>query len=198
MKVAAVQHDIAWQDPAANFEHLAPMIAGAARAGARLVVLTEMYSTGFGIETAAIAEARDGPSSRFLVDHARTHDCWVGASLPEQSSDGGLPHNTFVLAAPDGTTHRYDKIHPFSYAREHERFASGSDHVVVEVDGLRCALFVCYDLRFADEFWSLAPEVDAYLVPANWPASAPRPLACAARRSCDRKPGLRDRLQPRR
>ncbi|HEY3833041.1 MAG TPA: nitrilase-related carbon-nitrogen hydrolase [Acidimicrobiia bacterium] len=173
MKVAAIQHDIVWQTPRANFEHLAPMIAGAAAGGARLVLLTEMYATGFGIETAAIAEAPGGPSTQFLCEHATRHGCWIGASLPERSAADhtALPYNTFVLAAPDGELHRYNKIHPFSYAHEHEHFASGSAHVIVDIEGLRCALFVCYDLRFADEFWAVAPDVDAYLVPANWPAA---------------------------
>jgi predicted amidohydrolase len=172
MKVAAIQHDIVWHDPAANFAHLRPMIEGAAAQGARLVLLTEMYSTGFGIETAHIAEPPDGPSAAFLRTEAQRHNCWVGASVPERPGpDDEWPYNTFVLAAPDGNAHRYRKIHPFTYAHEHEHFASGDTHVVVDVDGLRCALFVCYDLRFADEFWALAPDVDAYLLPANWPAA---------------------------
>ena len=75
-----------------------------------------------------------------------------------------------MLAAPDGTVHRYRKIHPFSYSGEHERFDAGDGFVTVDVDGVRCSLFVCYDLRFADEFWALAPDTDCYLVPANWPA----------------------------
>ncbi|HEY1740887.1 MAG TPA: nitrilase-related carbon-nitrogen hydrolase [Acidimicrobiia bacterium] len=173
MKVAAIQHDIVWQTPPANFEHLAPMIASAAAGGARLVLLSEMYATGFGIETAAIAEAVDGPSTQFLYQQAERHGCWLGASVPERPADddNALPHNTFVLAAPNGDVHRYHKIHPFSYAHEHEHFGSGTEHVIVDVEGLRCALFVCYDLRFADEFWAVAPDVDAYLVPANWPAA---------------------------
>jgi predicted amidohydrolase len=76
-----------------------------------------------------------------------------------------------VLAAPDGTVHRYRKIHPFSYGGEHEVYDAGAEHVVVDVDGLRVALFVCYDLRFADEFWALAHDTDCYLVVANWPES---------------------------
>src|SRR4051812_28174038 len=70
MKVAAIQHDIVWHDPVANFAHLAPMIEQAADDGARLVLLTEMYSTGFGIETAHIAEPPDGPSATFLHEQA--------------------------------------------------------------------------------------------------------------------------------
>jgi predicted amidohydrolase len=174
VKVAAVQHDIVWQDPPANFARLAPMVADAAGAGARLVLLTEMFSFGFGMETADAAEAPDGPSAHFLREQAHSHECWVGASLPvldEHAHRDHKPRNRFVLAAPDGTTHHYDKIHPFSYAHEHEYFGSGTETVVIDVDGLRVALFVCYDLRFADEFWALAPQVDAYLVPANWPAA---------------------------
>ena len=169
MKVAAVQHDVVWEDRTANFERLAPQIAAAAGTGARLVVLTEMYSTGFSLDIDAVSEPVDGPSTEFLADQARRHGVWVCGSLPERTEGGALPSNTLVLAGPDGERHRYRKIHPFSYAREHERYTAGDRLVTVEVEGLRVSLFVCYDLRFADEFWGLAPTTDLYLVPANWP-----------------------------
>ena len=63
MRVAAIQHDIVWEDPAANFARLAPMIEKAAADGARLVALTEMYATGFSMESDRIAEDPDGPST---------------------------------------------------------------------------------------------------------------------------------------
>jgi predicted amidohydrolase len=66
--------------------------------------------------------------------------------------------------------HRYRKIHPFSHADEERYVRAGTEFVTVEVDGVRVSLFVCYDLRFADEFWALAERTDAYLVVANWPA----------------------------
>ncbi len=169
MRVAAIQHDIAWEDPRATFVHVEPMIEQAAAEGARLVVLTEMFSTGFSMDTESIAEPVDGPSTRFLVEQARRLGVWMAASLPERPEGQALPYNRLVLAGPDGTTHRYAKIHPFSYAREHERFAAGDAHVTVEVEGVRVSLFVCYDLRFADEFWALAHDTDCYLVVANWP-----------------------------
>ena len=74
-----------------------------------------------------------------------------------------------MLAGPDGTVHRYAKVHPFTYAGEDEHFAAGDQLVTVEIGGVRCSLFVCFDLRFADEFWQLAEDTDCYLVPANWP-----------------------------
>jgi predicted amidohydrolase len=171
VKVAALQHDIVWEDPAANFARLAPMVARAAADGADLVVLTEMYSTGFSPDTTRIAEPVDGPSTEFLVDQAVAHGVWVCGSVPERAGDADRPRNCLVLAGPRGETHRYAKIHPFSYAGEHERFASGDRLVTVEVEGVQVSLFVCYDLRFADDFWILAPDTDCYVVVACWPAN---------------------------
>jgi predicted amidohydrolase len=169
MRVAAIQHDIVWEDPKANFAALAPRISGAAAAGARLVVLTEMYATGFSMRTQLTAEPVDGPATSFLVEEAARHDVWLAGSIAERVVDGDRPFNTLVLAGPDGTVHRYRKIHPFTYSGEDDYFQAGDAHVTVRVDDLRVTLFVCYDLRFADEFWTTAPGTDVYLVPANWP-----------------------------
>ena len=175
LRIAAVQHDIVWNDPEANFGRLAPQIAGAVASGAGLVLLTETFSTGFGFaDPAFTTEAEGGPSSQFIVAQAAEHDVWVGGSCPEVRADNEVgderPSNSFVLAGPDGTVHRYRKIHPFSHADEERYVRAGSDLVTVTVGGVRCSLFVCYDLRFADEFWGLAHSTDAYLVVANWPA----------------------------
>ena len=174
MKVAAIQHDVVWEDAAGTQAHLVPMIAEAADAGARLVVLTEIYATGFSTAVDRISEPFDGPSVQFLRDRAQEHGLWICGSVPERAEgapDDEAPGNVLVLAAPDGATHRYAKIHPFSYAREHERYRAGDHTVTVDVEGLRVSLFVCYDLRFADVFWGLARETDCYIVPANWPAA---------------------------
>ena len=169
MKVAAVQHDIVWEDRDATLARLEPLVATAATAGARLVVLTEMFAVGFTMDTARVAEPPGGPTTEWLVAQAGRHGLWICGSLPEQT--GELPANQLVLAGPDGTVHRYAKIHPFTYSGEQRHFAAGSEHVTVDVDGLRTSLFVCYDLRFADEVWARAPDTDLYVVPANWPAS---------------------------
>ena len=174
VRVAAIQHDITWHDRDANYEHLAPMIAGAAASGARVVLVTETFSTGFSFDTPGIAEPEGGSSSQFLASMASTHGVWVGGSCPEVTPDAPAddqrPSNVFVLASPDGVQHRYRKIHPFSHADEERYVRAGDQFVTVDVDGLRCSLFVCYDLRFADEFWALAQGSDAYFVVANWPA----------------------------
>jgi predicted amidohydrolase len=169
MRIAAVQHDIVWEDRDANFERLAPQVAQAAGAGAELVLLTETFSTGFSM-TPGIGEPEGGPSAQFLQDRATEHGVWVGGTCPEIADDGQLPYNSFVLAGPDGTVHRYRKLHPFTHAGEHERFRAGEKPVTVQIDGLRVTPFVCYDLRFANVFWDAAPDTDVYLVPANWPS----------------------------
>ena len=170
MRVTAVQHDIVWLDRDANFERLSPMVAAAVDGGAELVLLSETFSTGFATDGSKVAEAPGGPSERFLRDQAVAHDVWVGGTFP-QTGDGPLPYNTFVLAGPDGTTHRYRKIHRFGYGGEDRVFDAGDQLVTVTIGDLRVTLFVCYDLRFADEFWQVAADTDVYLVPANWPAA---------------------------
>ena len=169
MKVAAIQHDIEWEDGAATRKRLTPLIAQAATAGARIIALTEMYATGFSMHPERIAEDEGGPNEQFLIDQAREHNAWLVGSIAQRSVSG-KPRNVAVLAAPDGTVHRYAKIHPFSYAGEHERYDAGTEFLTVDVEGLRVSLFVCYDLRFADEFWALGPGTDLYVVVANWPA----------------------------
>jgi predicted amidohydrolase len=169
MKIAAVQHDIVWEDREANFERLAPLVERAVGAGAEMVLLTETFSTGFSM-TPGIGEPEGGPSAQFLAAQAAMQGVWVGGTCPEIADGEELPYNSFVLAGPDGTTHRYRKLHPFTHAGEHERFRAGEKPVTVEIGGLRVTPFICYDLRFADVFWKAAPETDVYLVPANWPS----------------------------
>ena len=168
MKIAAVQHDIVWEDREANVARLAPQVARAVGAGAELVLLTETFSTGFSM-TPGIGEPEGGPSSQFLAAQAAEHGVWVAGTCPEVAEGEELPHNCFVLAGPDGTAHRYRKLHPF--ADERHRFRSGEGPVTVQVGDLRVTPFICYDLRFADVFWQAGPDTDVFLVPANWPSA---------------------------
>ena len=171
MRVAGIQHDIVWHDKPANFARLQAMIAKATGEGAQLVLLTEMFSTGFSMATDVVAEPPDGPSIEFLQRQAAEHGVWVAGSVPVRRADDPRPVNQFTLAGPSGELHVYAKIHPFSYGGETEHYAAGSTTITVDIDGIRTTPFVCYDLRFADVFWSAAPSTDLYVVVANWPAS---------------------------
>lgn len=170
MRIAAVQHDIVWEDRDATCRHLAPLVARAAGAGAELVVLTEMFATGFSMNTHRTAEAEDGPTATWMHAQAAAHDVVLAGSVA-LAADDGLATNSLLVVDRDGLRDRYDKLHPFSYAGEHERFGSGEVPVVVELGGLRIGLSVCYDLRFAPLYWRRTPAVDVEVVVANWPAT---------------------------
>ena len=169
VRIAGLQLDIAWESPVKNYAKVDPWIRTAVSAGARLLVLPEMYACGFTMNAAAVAEAEDGPSTTFLVERAFEHGIWIGGSVPVRPAGSERPYNTFVLAGPAGQIHRYRKIHPFTFADEHLHYDAGDRFVMVDVEGVRCTLFVCYDLRFADEMWATAKETDCYLFVANWP-----------------------------
>ena len=171
MKVAVIQHDIVWADRDANFVALTPSIAQAVDNDAELIVLSEMFSTGFVVDRDDIGEPFDGPSSQFLSRMACEHNVTICGSCPEKQEGDPRPFNSLVVAHPNGTFDRYSKIHPFTYGGEDKYFRAGDSFVTISVNGIRLSLFVCYDLRFANEFWEVAHNTDAYIIPANWPES---------------------------
>jgi predicted amidohydrolase len=170
MKVAAVQHDVVWEDAHATRVRLEPQIAAAAASGARLIVLTEMFATGFTMAPERVGEPPEGRSHAFLIDQSTRHGVWVCGSIPTIDPAKLRPVNRLVLASPDGRSFTYDKIHPFSYGGENEHYVGGDAFLTVDIEGLRTSFFVCYDLRFGDDWWQRAPLTDCYVVPANWPA----------------------------
>lgn len=169
MRVAAVQHTITWEDPDATFAGVSPLIADAARSGAELICVAEMFSTGFSMAPERVAEPVDGPSVSFLVDQAAAHDTILVGSAPTKDPGFERPVNQLVVCNADGVIGRYNKIHPFSFAGEDKHYAAGSDYLTLDLHGVRTTFFVCYDLRFADEFWNTAAQTDLYVVVANWP-----------------------------
>ena len=122
------------------------------------------------IRDRAVAEPPEGPTTTWLVDHAAARRRWIGGSIPVVLDGADRPSNVFTLAGPDGEVHRYAKRHPFAYAGGVVLVLAGDERVTVDVDGVRTALTVCYDLRFADAYWPLAPTTDLFLVVASWPA----------------------------
>ena len=169
LRVAAIQHDIVWEDTAANVGAVTPLIEAAVDGGADMVVLAEMWSTGFSMNAAAIAEPPDGPTATFMHEIAARTGAWVVGSFPELTEGYDRPTNRLLMAGPDGQDHRYSKIHPFTYSGEDEHYSAGRDRLTVEIGGVRVTPLICYALRFSDLCWDAAPATDCYLVPANWP-----------------------------
>jgi predicted amidohydrolase len=169
VKIAALQHNIVWEDAQATLATLRPQVAAAAASGARLIVMTEMFSVGFTMDPQRVAEPVHGPSSSFLANVASDYGVWTCASVPTFGEGWQKARNRLYLFGPHGEAHHYDKIHPFTFAGEHNHYEAGTQFLTVDIEGLRTSFFVCYDLRFADEFWQLAPDTDCFVIPANWP-----------------------------
>jgi predicted amidohydrolase len=167
MRVALIQMDLVWEDVAENHRRAARLLAKAKEGDAVLAVLPEMFSTGFSMNAARIAQPPGGPSETFLRGEAGRLGLWILASVPEKGEPS--PRNMAMLVAPDGTVVRYAKIHPFSYAGEHRVYTAGDQVVTAGVEGVRVTPLVCYDLRFPEPFRTAAAETDLFVVVANWP-----------------------------
>ncbi len=173
LRVALGEYDTAWHDPATSLARAGALVGEAARLGARLVVLPEMCTTGFTMDT-AWAEPLDGRSVRSLATLARTHAVQLiaGVAVREPTPEGERAVNMALVIGADGAIREvYRKQRLFAFAGEHEHFAAGRDPLVCDVEGLRVSPFVCYDLRFPELFRAVARDTDAIVVIANWPAT---------------------------
>ena len=168
-RISIAQQPLAWHDPPANRAHFASVLAPLAGA-TDLVILPEMFTTGFTMKPQEFAEPADGETRAWLLEQAQALDAAVGGSVAV--NDGGRYYNRFMLALPGGPTYWYDKRHLFRMAGEHRKYDGGSHALIIEWRGIRLCPLVCYDLRFP--VWSRRrPELDYDLLiySANWPAA---------------------------
>ena len=152
LNISLVQADLAWQQPRENREHLESMLAGVSP-GSDLVILPEMFTTGFTMQAAEFAESMDGPGVSWMQARARQLDAAVCGSLI--ITEGGRFVNRFVLAEPGGVLHYYDKRHLFGMAGEDGSYVPGRSRSVIEFRGWRICPMICYDLRFPGQYQSL-------------------------------------------
>ena len=165
LRVTLIQAELAWQAPATNRRALAAHFRGLL-GHTDLVVLPEMFSTGFSMDAEGLAETMDGPTVDWMREEAAALGCVITGSLIVR--DGPHCYNRLVWARPDGTTEHYDKRHLFRLAGEQDHFAAGSRRVVTELKGWRVCPMICYDLRFP--VWSRSRgDYDLLLYVANWP-----------------------------
>lgn len=169
LTIAILQAELAWHDAAANRDAFAKRI-DALSGQAQLVVLPEMFTTGFTMDAPGQAETMAGPSVAWLCETAKNVSAAVCGSLVIE--EDGRYYNRFVLAQPDGRlAATYDKRHLFRLAGEGKHYAVGEDLVTVAVGGWRVRPMVCYDLRFP--VWSRRRSDDDFellLYVANWPS----------------------------
>ncbi|WP_313738567.1 amidohydrolase [Pseudomonas sp.] len=167
LTIALVQTELAWQDRQANYDHFETLLEQAA--GADLVVLPEMFTSGFSMESERLAEAENGPTSKWLKAQAKKLGAVVTGSVIVRAADG-THRNRLLWARPDGEVLHYDKRHLFRMAGEHKHYTPGKRQVQFELNGWRIRPLICYDLRFP--VWSRdAADTDLLLYTANWPAA---------------------------
>ncbi|WP_043483967.1 nitrilase-related carbon-nitrogen hydrolase [Geothrix fermentans] len=169
LRVALVQQDTVWQDPAANLARARGFAEAAARAGARVAVFPELFALGFTMAPEPFAESIPGPTTKAVAALSREFGLYLVGSCVEAHAPH--PRNAAFVTGPDGALiAAYRKIHPFSYGEEHQHYSGGEDCPLFEVDGIPCGLQICYDLRFPEPFRALAAKgAEVVFVPANWP-----------------------------
>ncbi|MGM0664834.1 MAG: carbon-nitrogen family hydrolase [Thermodesulfobacteriota bacterium] len=169
MKLALAQMDIVWHDREQNYRTARRLAVNAKKSGARALVLPEMFSTGFSMDTEVTAETLSGPTPSTLRSLASELELWVVGGFALAREDDA-PQNVALAVTPAGRdTALYAKIHLIGLLDEDRHYGPGNVPVLFELDGVRTACFICYDLRFPELFRCIADYCDLVLVIASWP-----------------------------
>ena len=172
LNIVLLQSDIFWEDAGKNLAHFSGMVKAIGEP-ADMIVLPEMFSTGFTTNTVKCAEPMDGPSMQFMKETASAQHCTVTGSLLIGEESGC--YNRLVCMFADGTYRTYDKRHLFRLTEEYKVMRSGDKKIIVQQGDWHFLPLVCYDLRFP--VWSKNTyshgkhEYDFLVYPANWPRS---------------------------
>ena len=179
--VTTVQSDLHWENPEANLRMFEEKI-NAHKEKMEIVVLPEMFSTGFSMNPERFAETMDGPAVAWMRRMAASKGIIIGGSL--MIREGGKFYNRFVWMLPQGEFGYYDKRHLFGAGREDQHYTPGNKRLIASVKGWKINLLICYDLRFP--VWArqtvpldpvkqqavaaiIEPEYDLIIYVANWP-----------------------------
>lgn len=167
-----IQTSLAWEDKAANVEMLGKKIL-AIKDKTHIVILPEMFSTGFSMKPETLAESMDGATVAWMKDIAMNKKIILTGSL--MIKENNAYYNRLLWVLPNGEIGYYDKRHLFGYGKEDEHYTPGKTRMIVSVNGWKINLQVCYDLRFP--VWarqhmqenSNKEEYDVLMYVANWP-----------------------------
>ena len=164
LKVAIIQKDLVWQNAEQNRLNLDVMFSEINKVD--LIVLPEMFTTGFSMLPKPIAETMQGETVRWMLDNAKNLNAAIIGSVI--INDNGVYYNRMLFVAPDGNIECYDKRHAFALAGENKEYTSGNKKLIVDYKGWKISPLICYDLRFP--VWSRNVEnYDLLIYSANWP-----------------------------
>ena len=165
MKIALIQSDLYWEDPSENRKNFESKI-NQIDSEVNLIVLPEMFSTGFTMNASEVAETMQGETVLWMQRVAKQRKCALTGSLI--ITENNQFYNRMLFVFPSGEIRHYDKRHLFSLAGEDRTYTSGKEKVIVEYLGWKICLQVCYDLRFP-VFVRNIENYDLILYVANWP-----------------------------
>ena len=172
MQVACCQFDIRWEDKPANYARVRAMVASAGLAPGSLLVLPEMFATGYSMAAERVAEEPGGPTFAFRSELAARHAVHVVGGVAVRAPDGRARNEAVAFAADGRLVAPYAKMHLFTYAGEHDHYAPGDAVATFDWSGCAVAPAVCYDLRFPELFRRAAGGGEQlFVVIANWPVA---------------------------
>jgi omega-amidase len=171
MRLACCQFDIAWEDKPANYRRAAALAGDAALPPGTLLLLPEMFATGFTMNAAQAAEPVDGPTADFLSELARRHRIFVQAGIVVREPAAARPRNEALVFDPEGRLFaRYGKMHLFTLAGEPAHYLAGTAAVVFRWQEAVVAPAICYDLRFPELFRrAVQRQAQVLSIIACWP-----------------------------
>lgn len=167
LTVTLIQTGLVWEDIDANLAMLGSKIDNI-NENTDLIILPEMFSTGFSMNAPHLAEPMDGRATSWLIKKAKETGAVITGSV--MTEDGGRFYNRLIWARPDGICSIYDKKHLFRYAGEEKVYTAGKQPLTLGLHGWRIRPFICYDLRFPIWTRNLDLEYDLAVFVANWPA----------------------------
>ncbi len=168
LKIAAIQVDLAWQKPLKNRVYFERLLPNLATQNVDLVVLPEMFSTGFTMQTEEFAEEMNGTTVQWLQNCAKSYNFLLTGSLIIKEK--GQFFNRQIFAFPNEELQYYDKRHLFRMGGEDKHYTAGAKRVIVTYKGWRICPQICYDLRFP--VWSRnCDDYDLLLYVANFPTA---------------------------
>jgi predicted amidohydrolase len=171
LKFTLIQANLHWEDRKANLEMFEEKI-NKLESGSQVVVLPEMFSTGFSMKPELLAETMEGPTVSWMKKMAGSKKLILTGSLIVE--ENGQYYNRLIWMLPNGAFGHYDKRHLFAFAKENNHYAGGHQRLIASVNGWKINLMVCYDLRFP--VWARQQfdeeknfEYDVLIYVANWP-----------------------------
>ena len=168
LRVSLFQFDICWENISQNLEQLAHKFSSFS-GETDLVVLPEMFSTGFTMNPSAFAESKTGITMTFLLEQAKANNFAIAGSFVSKDNDAFYNRGFFIT--PQGETTFYDKRHLFRMGDEPKHYTGGIKRTIVNYLGWNICLLICYDLRFPVWARNRNNEYDLLIYVANWPAS---------------------------